>query len=95
MGSGRSSIIILFTFCLCLALLAVPRNSYAIPEIYTYSGNPFDSFLDDDPKPADSYDNTMRITGSFTLPAPLASGLTAEDIAAQVIAFSFSTGERP
>lgn len=38
------------------------------------------------------YNNTMFLTGSFTLGSPLASNLTDADITAQVQSFSFSDG---
>lgn len=61
--------------------------------IYTYTGNPYNFIQDQDP-PTGTYDNTMFVTASFTLAAPLAANLFLQDVGADVLNFSFSDGRR-
>lgn len=70
---------------LCLSV-SVPAFANVI---YTYTGNNFDTFLDDTP-PAGAYTNSMRVTGSFELAAPLPAGLPLTAITP--LSFSFSDG---
>jgi len=71
-----------------------PKNASALPEIYSYIGNTFDTFINNTP-PDGMYDATDRVTGFFTVPAPLAPNLdlfTTGIITPQVSAFSFFDG---
>ncbi|MDJ0850378.1 MAG: PEP-CTERM sorting domain-containing protein [Myxococcota bacterium] len=58
---------------------------------YVYQGNNFDMFQDSTP-PVGSYDETMAVSGSFTISTPLAPDLEAFDVGATV--FSFSDGRQ-
>jgi hypothetical protein len=61
--------------------------------VYTYTGYPFEFFVDQDP-PSGTFTTAMAINGSFTLAAPLGagSGFNPVDITANVLNFSFSDG---
>ncbi len=61
--------------------------------IYSYQGNPFDTFVDDDP-PAGQYDATMSVSGFFEVPEPVAPNLEAVDITASVLSFSLFDGRQ-
>jgi hypothetical protein len=59
--------------------------------IYMYTGNRY-TFTQDSNPPAGTYDNTMNITGSFTVDNPLPGDLNLADITAPVQHFSFFDG---
>jgi hypothetical protein len=74
-------------FVIMIALLASGAQAATT---YQYVGNNFDTITDNDP-PTGTYTTAMRVTGSFTVSAPLATmGLT--DIRASVLSYSFSDG---
>jgi hypothetical protein len=60
-------------------------------DVYTYTGNPYAFFIDTDP-PKGEFTTAMKVTGSFTLSAPLGAGLEHTDVTANVLSFSFSNG---
>jgi len=61
---------------LAVAAFAVAAPLSASAEVrYTYTGNAFDTIIDE-PQPSGSYDSSMRVTGFFTLNAPLAPNLS-------------------
>ena len=59
--------------------------------VYTYTGNPY-TFIEDSTPPAGTYNNTEKITGSFTVANPLPGNLNLADITAPVQSFSFFDG---
>ena len=59
--------------------------------VYTYTGNPYTFIQDLDP-PAGTYNNSEKITGSFTVNNPLGANLNLVDITGPVQSFSFFDG---
>lgn len=57
--------------------------------VYVYDGPNFTNFQNATP-PAGAFDNSMDVTGSFTLATPLAGNLVNADISGLLEAFSFS-----
>lgn len=80
--------VLLFSLLPVSVLLASQANADVR---YTYTGNFFDDF-DQGPVPAESYDNSMRVTGWFDLATALAPNTTFTDITADVLGFSFFDG---
>ena len=56
--------------------------------VYSYTGNLFATITDNTP-PAGTYDNTMRLTGWFSIAQPLLPNLSLVDITSDVLDFSF------
>jgi hypothetical protein len=79
----------------CAAVLAstISTSPVQAETIYTYTGNLYTGVLDTNP-PAGEFTTAMRVTGTFTLAAPLAggSGEVHTDVTANVLSFSFSNG---
>ena len=67
---------------LLLGLLSAPALAATT---YTYSGANFTSF-------SGAYSASSRVTGSFTLAAPLAASLPNTDIRSLILSYSFSDG---
>ena len=59
--------------------------------VYSYTGNLFATITDNTP-PAGTYDNTMRLTGWFSIAQPLLPNLSLVDITSDVLDFSFFEG---
>jgi len=78
-----SRIFVIFSFAILLSAGAQAAV------IYSYSGPNFTNFQNNNP-PAGAFDNTMNVTGSFTLASPLAGNLANQDISGLLEAFSFS-----
>jgi hypothetical protein len=72
-------------------VLASLINPAQATTIYTYTGNPYAFFIDTNP-PQGEFTTAMRVTGSFTLAAPLAADLQHANITTDVLSFSFSNG---
>lgn len=68
-----------------LSLISYSSSAFAAVT-YTYTGPNFNQFS----SPAGNYDGADRVTGSFTLNAPLAPNSPASDISGQVLSYSFS-----
>jgi hypothetical protein len=74
-------------------LLMIASNAQAT-SIYQYTGNPFDTFIDNG-IPSGSYTTDMRVTGSFTVSEPLAANLPlGTDISGLVLEASLNDGRQ-
>lgn len=76
-----------------LAIALAAASNVSAAAIYSYAGNNFDTFVES-PFPPGAYDNTMSVTGSFTLGSFLAPNLSNQDITASVLSFSFNDGRQ-
>jgi len=65
-------------------LLGLAPTAAAL-EIYTYTGNTYDSV-------SGSYTTSMRITGSIQTPVPLGPNLILQDVSAGILSYSFNDG---
>ena len=72
-------------------VLVCGASSAGAVATYVYQGINFDMFQDTTP-PDGSYDETMAVSGSFTISAPLAPNL--EEFAVGATVFSFSDGRQ-
>jgi len=63
-----------------IAVLGVAGNASA-DTIYSYVGSAYDDILDL-PRPAGTFDTSMRVAGTFALAAPLAPGMPLTDVTA-------------
>jgi hypothetical protein len=74
-----------------VAALSICLSPYlaSATTVYTYIGNPYDILSDQNP-PAGSYDNTMYVSGSFTVASPLAANLVS--VAITPTSYTFSDG---
>ena len=76
-----------------IAALGVTGASAAVT--YTYTGSNFNftrPFTSCTAGPCGNFTTSMSVTGSFTLGSALTPNVTFQDIASQVIAYSFSNG---
>ena len=73
-----------------IVVLGVASNAGA-DVIYSYVGSTYTDILDS-PRPAGTFDTSMRVAGSFTLADALAPNMSSTDISALVTSFSFSNG---
>jgi hypothetical protein len=86
MKSKFSAALAIAGFALALGVGAAQADT-----IYTYTGSPFQFTINQEP-PSGAYTTAMKVTGSFTLAAPLAPNLSNDDITADVLSFSFTDG---
>jgi len=79
--------------CACLTLL--PATAFAVPTIYTYTGTPYTTIVDQTPPPG-TYTTEMRLTGSITLADAIAadSAVLFSDASADLQALTFNDGRR-
>lgn len=75
---------------LTIALGSSPAQALAT---YVYRGSNYDTIRDDEP-PAGSYDTSMRVTVSITLPAELGPDLVLESVTDQIVAATIDDGRR-
>ena len=73
-----------------IAVLGVAGNASA-DTIYSYVGSTYEDIVDL-PRPAGTFDTSMRVAGTFALAAPLAPGMPLTDVTALLESFSFSNG---
>ncbi len=85
------SFTIIFIFGIAAFGLAPSPAGAAV--VYSYTGNTYTSITNNTP-PAGTYDTTMRVTGSFTVAAPLMSLAPFTDISFSVLSYSFSDGRQ-
>ncbi len=74
-------------------MVALGSSSAQALATYVYRGDNFDTIEDDDP-PAGSYDTSMRVTVSITLPTELAADLVLESVTDQIVAATIHDGRR-
>lgn len=80
-------------YCLVFCLVGIAPPSAKATAVYTYTGNPFDAFIDQDP-PTGAYDGTQRFTIVLTFDRPLAPNgdWRTDPAGVQLLDWSFSDG---
>ena len=73
------------------ALSALGATNAGANTVYSYTGNNF-TFTSDGTLPSGAYDDTMSVSGSFTLASPLAANLSYTSIKSNILSFSFFDG---
>lgn len=79
------------THVLVLIALLGGAGTVTADVIYNYVGDTYTDIVDL-PRPAGTFDTSMRVSGSFVLANPLAPNTPLTDFSADVLSFSFSNG---
>jgi hypothetical protein len=78
--------------CAAIVVASMPAGVCA-STVYEFTGLYFPAVsIGDATPPADSYTTSMRVTGSFTVAAPLAANLPYQDIGSSLLSFAFTDG---
>jgi hypothetical protein len=74
------------------ALICLSVQITQAATIYTYTGNNFNTIIQDDPQPSGTYTTSMSVSGSLVLANPLIANLSNVDIVGSLLSFSFFDG---
>jgi len=86
----RSPLAVYAALILAVILIALtPTNANAIPEVYTYTGDFFNTFSNPSP-PDPNYSTLDNVTGTFTVPSAFPASMPSLSI--NPTSFSFSDG---